>query len=89
MPSWALTAEAIDGIGDTHLPAGIHVRVLPSARLGVPATPFVVYRSVLSPAEIKQFGHTDGVTWIDSHGTTLTLSFTVTPDNPVQQETAS
>src|SRR5215471_2196527 len=82
-PLWAFSGEAVDGLGDTHLPAGIHVRALPSPRLGIPATPLVVTRSVLSPGAIKEQGRTDGVIWIDSHGATLTLPFAITPDNPV------
>jgi hypothetical protein len=82
-PSWAFIAEAIDGVSDTHLPMGVHVRALPSPRLGLPATPLVVYRSVLDRAMIKALGRTDGVTWIDSHGATVSLPFNVTPENPV------
>ena len=82
-PLWAFIAEAIDAVGDTHLPAGIHVRALPSARLGVPATPLVVTRAVLTSAQLKKVGRTDGVVWIDSRGTTLSLPFDVMPDNPV------
>lgn len=82
-PSWAFNAEAIDALGDTHLPAGIHVRALPSAKLGLPATPLVVYRSVISPDHVKRLGISQGVTWVDSHNNTLTEPFDVTPDNPV------
>src|SRR5262245_28678248 len=82
-PLWALTAEAIDGVGDTHLPLGIHIRALPSARLGIPATPLVVTRAVLAPAQIPGLARTDGGTWTDSLGTTVTLPFTVTPNTPV------
>jgi hypothetical protein len=82
-PLWAFMAEAIDGVGDAHLPPGVHVRALPSTKLGVPATPLVVTRAVLTAAQLKEFGRTDGVIWIDSHGATRTLPFDVTPDNPV------
>src|SRR5437762_1707150 len=82
-PLWALAAEAIDGIGDTHLPGGIHVRALPSAKLGIPATPLVVTRGALTLSMIKELGRTDAVIWVDSRGATLTLPFSVTPDNPV------
>src|ERR1035437_1811885 len=82
-PSWAFIAEAIDGVSDTHLPVGVHVRALPSPRLGLPATPLIVYRSVLDPATIKALGQTDGVTWIDSNGAAVSLPFNVTPENPV------
>lgn len=82
-PTWAFTAEALDGIGDTHLPPGIHVRALPSPQLGVPATPLVVYRAVLTPDRIKRLSVGTGMTWIDSRGVTRTVPFDVTPDNPV------
>lgn len=82
-PSWALLAGAIDGVGDSHLPRGIHVRAVPTPRLGLPATPLVVTRSVLDLRMMEQLASGDGVTWIDSKGNTLTLPFTVTPDNPV------
>ncbi|MDC0715774.1 hypothetical protein [Nannocystis bainbridge] len=82
-PVWAFHAEAIDGVGDTHLPIGIHVRALPSARLGLPAAPLVVYRAVLDLDKFKHLVHDGGVTWIDSHGEPRTIPFEVTPDNPV------
>lgn len=82
-PTWAFTAEAIDGQGDTHLPQGIHVRALPSPQLGVPAAPLAVYRMVLSKDQLKRNAIRGRVTWIDSHGTTVVEPFDVTPDNPV------
>lgn len=82
-PSWAFTAEAIDAVGDTHLPPGIHVRALPSAGLGLPATPLVVYRTVITPDHVKRHALGQGVIWVDSHNNTLTAPFDVTPDNPV------
>lgn len=82
-PAWAFTAEAIDGKGDTHLPEGIHVRALPSPKLGIPATPLAVYRSVLTPDHVKRLALDQGVIWVDSQGHTLTAPFDVTPDNPV------
>lgn len=82
-PSWAFNAEAIDAVGDTHLPPGIHVRALPSAGLGLPATPLVVYRTLITPDHVKRLGISQGVIWVDSHNNTLTTPFDVTPDNPV------
>ncbi|WP_140635950.1 hypothetical protein [Methylibium rhizosphaerae] len=82
-PAWAFTAEAIDGVGDTHLPAGVHVRALPSPQLGIPATPLAVYRSVLTPDHVKRLALSGGVIWVDSQGQHLTEPFQVTPDNPV------
>lgn len=82
-PSWAFTAEAIDGVGDTHLPPGVHVRALPAPSLGLPATPLAVYRATLNPDLLKRLALSTGVVWIDSQGNTLTEPFQVTPDNPV------
>jgi hypothetical protein len=82
-PAWALFAEAVDGLNDSHLPQGIHVRALPSATLGVPATPLVVYRTGISRIQLKRLAHIGGVVWVDSGGAILTEPFTVTPDNPV------
>ena len=82
-PLWAFVAEAIDGTGDTHLPPGVHVRALPSATLGLPASPLVVTRALLNADEAQRISRSDGVVWIDSHGATRTLPFDVTADNPV------
>lgn len=82
-PAWALMAEAIDGIGDPHLPPGIHVRVLPTPRLGLPATPLFVHRSVVEPGMVKQLARINGIAWIDSAGESLSPPFDVTPGNPV------
>ena len=82
-PHWAITSEAVDGVGDTHLPLGMHVRALPSPVLGIPATPLAVYRAVLNLDAIKRSAHANGVIWIDSNGVNRTVPFTVTPDNPV------
>lgn len=82
-PAWAFTAEAIDGVGDTHLVEGVHVRALPSPQLGIPATPLAVYRSVITPDHVKRLAVSGGVIWVDSQGHTLTEPFQVTPDNPV------
>ncbi len=82
-PLWALAAEAIDGVGDTHLPPGIHVRALPSVGLGVPAAPLMVTRSLLTAEQVRSLVRSDGITWVDSTGATRATPFTVTPDNPV------
>lgn len=82
-PAWAFAAEALDASRDTHLPAGLHVRALPSPRLGVPATPLVVSRALLDAGAVKQLAHSGGVAWVDSQGSARTLPFTVTPGNPV------
>ncbi|GAB2860998.1 hypothetical protein GCM10027277_32050 [Pseudoduganella ginsengisoli] len=82
-PAWAWIAGAIDGVGDSHLPPGIHVRCLPAPRLGLPATPLMVTRTIIPAGVLEQMARNDGVVWIDSQGNTLSLPFTVTPDNPV------
>src|SRR5258708_15167169 len=82
-PLWAMAAEAVDGVGDTHLPLGVHVRALPSPALGVPATPLAVYRAVVTPDAVKRLARSNGVIWIDSNGAMLTPPFGVTPHNPV------
>lgn len=82
-PSWALTAEAIDGQGDPYLNGGVHLRALPSPKLGVPATPLVVTRHQIPGEMVKRYGRNDGVVWVDSFGNTLTAPFDITPDNPV------
>ena len=54
-PPWAFSAEAIDGIGDTHLaPGGIHVRCLPAPSAGLPATPLFVYRALLNRDAVER-----------------------------------
>lgn len=82
-PPWAITADAIDGVGDTHLPAGFHIRALPSPLLGLPATPLFIYRTVLKAAVLHRAVRSTGVTWVDSNGAVLTPPFDVTADNPV------
>ncbi len=82
-PLWSLLAQAIDGAGDTHLPDGLHVRVLPSARLGIPATPLVVTRALLDARVLKTKMRQDGVVWRDKNGAVRVPPFAVTPDNPV------
>jgi hypothetical protein len=78
-----MTAEAIDGVGDTHLPAGLHVRCLPSPLLGLPATPLLVTRQVLTLVQLRELWRSDGVVWMDSQGNLRTPPFDVAADNPV------
>ncbi len=82
-PPWAFAAEAIDGAGDTHLPQGMHLRCLPAPPLGIPATPLVVTRALLSRTALQAALRQDGVVWVDSKNQLRTPPFTVTPDNPV------
>ena len=82
-PPWAFSAEAIDGIGDTHLARGIHIRALPSPSAGLPATPLFVYRALLNADAIGRASRHTEVIWIDSFGNLLTAPFEVVPNNPV------
>jgi hypothetical protein len=82
-PPWAFSAEAIDGIGDTHLAKGIHIRALPSPSAGLPATPLFVYRALLNADAIGRAARHTEVIWIDSFGNLLTAPFQLTPNNPV------
>ncbi|GAA1282286.1 hypothetical protein Psi02_38650 [Planotetraspora silvatica] len=80
-PSWALSGQAVDGVGDAHLATGVHYRVLTNPLLGLPVVPLSIGRITLG--EMAK-GHTRrDVTWVDSRGNMLTAPFTVTPDNPV------
>lgn len=83
VPPWAITADAIDGVGDTHLPAGFHIRALPSPLLGLPATPLFIYRTLLKAAVLHRAVRSTGMTWVDSRGAVLTPPFDVTADNSV------
>ncbi len=80
-PSWAMSGQAVDAIGDPHLSKGFHYRVLTSPLLGLPVAPLVIGRIGLGRGA-KGYARYD-VTWVDSHGTILSTPFTVTPDNPV------
>lgn len=83
-PSWVMGAVGLDGIGDTHLAAGVHLRVFTCPAAGLPTRPFAVYRV---DAEIAQnlLGRDihQNFTWIDSQGRVLTVPFAVTAQNPV------
>jgi hypothetical protein len=81
-PQWLFGAQAIDSDGNPHLSKGVHLRLFFSQQLGLPAFPFQVYRLDLGPGA-KAFAQRTDITWIDSHGVTLTTPFNVTPDNPV------
>lgn len=81
-PRWALSAQAIDGVGDPHLKPGVHLKVMPSHHLGLPITPFIVYRYKLG-ASATLGGTRSDITWVDSRGITLHTPFNVTADNPV------
>jgi len=83
-PPWAFSAEAIDGIGDTHLAqGGIHLRCLPAPSAGLPATPLFVYRALLSRDQVERAAQRTDVVWIDSFGNVLTPPFSTQPSNPV------
>ena len=81
-PRNLLAAQALDSDGDPQLAKGVHLRVMPSADLGLPAAPFLVYRMRLGFGAQDAQLRTD-IVWRDSHGTALTEPFSVMPDNPV------
>lgn len=81
-PRWALAAQAIAGDGDPHLKPGVHLKIMPSHHLGLPLTPFIVYRYNLGPSA-RLGGLRTEITWVDSHGAALHTPFNVTADNPV------
>ncbi|MEI6226989.1 MAG: hypothetical protein WCS72_19800, partial [Deltaproteobacteria bacterium] len=82
-PAWALLVEAIDALGSTHLAPGVHVRALPSPRLGLPCAPLLVSRLVLDAKMVLRLARHQEIQWIDSRGNPLATPFQVTPDNPV------
>ncbi len=82
-PSWALGAHAIDVVSDSHLSPGVHVRVTPHPRFGLPLAPLLVYRINLGPNAKSFQGVRSDVLWRDSRGNELTAPFYVTEDNPV------
>jgi hypothetical protein len=81
-PTALLVAQATDHGADPQLADGIHLRVVPSAELGLPLLPLLVYRMNLGYAATGVQGRTD-IIWRDSRGQFLTMPFTVTPDVPV------
>ncbi len=66
---------------DTHLQPGIHLRVSAHPLLGLPVTPFVVYRAVAALNRDMKL-RTDAV-FVDGAGAVLTPPFTLAPGNPV------
>jgi hypothetical protein len=81
-PRNLLAAQALDSFGDPQLAEGVHLRIMPSADLGLPVAPFLVYRMRLGFGAQDVQLRTD-IVWRDSQGTALTAPFHVTPDNPV------
>ena len=78
-PRTLLSVQGMLARDDPHARDGYHIRVHPSALLGLPIAPLLVYRI---PFDKPHWRHE--VVWIDSHGTTLTPPFDVTAGNPVQ-----
>ena len=89
-PPWALGALALHAQDDPHLVDGIHYRLFPDPRLGLPMRPVRVWRTNLGPHARRATGWLPDfpplrheVTWTDARGQTVVAPFTVTPDNPV------
>src|SRR5204862_1015353 len=81
-PRWAFNAQAIDAAGDPSLLSGVHLRILPSSAVGLPAAPFEVTRLNLGVGAHLAFLRHD-ITWVVADGTALTVPFDVTPGNTV------
>lgn len=78
-----LSGQAIDGKGDTHLAAGIHVRFAPAPELGLPIEPLQVVRLTLGPGKQWPGLRTD-IVWIDAGGNYITPPFKVVPGSIVR-----
>lgn len=81
-PRWAFNAQAIDGAGDPHLAPGIHLRLIPSQLLGLPAAPFTVFRQDLGVGGSKAQLRTD-ITWSDRFGAPRIPPFDLTDSTPM------
>ena len=81
-PSWAMSGQAIDGRGDTHLAAGEPPadRHQPAARAA--DLPIVVIGTITLGRIAKCASPAATCTWVDSRGTMLTPPFTVTAGQP-------
>ena len=73
-PRWAFSAQAIDGVGDPLLQPGVHLRLIPSALLGLPAVPFEISRADLGPGA-SQVRLRHDITWQTLDGTPVTEPF--------------
>jgi hypothetical protein len=82
-PRWALSAQAIDAAGDPHLAKGVHLRLLPSAALGLPLFPYRVHRLNLGKPAPGGYFRNNGLRYVDSKLNVLTPPFNVAPGNPV------
>ncbi|HEX6935777.1 MAG TPA: hypothetical protein VF227_04595 [Actinomycetes bacterium] len=78
--TWALTAAAIETSGDPHLQPGVHLRVLPGLRIGLPVAPLMVDRVVIGHA--GRVGRSTGVVWTGADGEVLTAPFDLGPASP-------
>jgi hypothetical protein len=77
-PRTLLSAQGLHAKNDSHARDGYHIRVYPSALLGLPIAPLLVYRIRFDKPQWRQ-----DVVWIDSHGRVLTPPFDVTAGSPV------
>jgi hypothetical protein len=81
-PQWAFNAQAIHDPADPHLATGIHLRVLPSQMLGLPAMPYVIYRVNLGNGG-KAAHLREDIIWTDEQGRILITPFTLQPGSTV------
>ncbi|HEY7376038.1 MAG TPA: hypothetical protein VIF57_28010, partial [Polyangia bacterium] len=88
-PPWLLFGGATDSkdVSDTfpsvttpnpHLAPGVHVRVLPSPLIGLPATPLFVSRFGSISDGLPGLTFRNDVRWVDGNGAELTMPFDVT-----------
>jgi hypothetical protein len=77
-PRWLLSAHGQLADQDPHARDGYHLRVMPSALLGLPIVPLVVYRTAIDAPAWR-----DDIVWLDDQGRVLTAPFDVSPGHPV------
>lgn len=77
-PRWLLSAHGQLAHQDPHARDGYHLRLQPSALLGLPIVPLVVYRT-----PIDQPAWRTDIVWLDDQGRVLTPPFDVRVGHPV------
>lgn len=86
-PSWAMFGGAIDAKNapNPHLASGVHLRILPSATVGLPSTPLFVSRFEATGNDLANLAKRSDIRWTDATGAALTMPFSVPsdPSNPI------